>query len=79
MLTDPVALIDQTIHNLEDLAELFADEFDERIHATVSEDGRICREAYARIRALVPKLKAARITQMSPAHFGQRPFCLDCD
>jgi hypothetical protein len=79
MLTDPVALIDQTINNLENLAELFADEFDERIHATVTDDGRVCREAYARIKALVPKLRAARVTQMSPAQFGQRPFCLDCD
>ena len=79
MLTDPVALIDQTLHNLEDLAELFADEFDERIHATVSEDGRVCREAYARIKALVPKLRAARATQLSPAQFGQRPLCIDCE
>jgi hypothetical protein len=79
MLTDPVTLIDQTINNLEDLAELFADEFDERIHATVTEDGRICREAYARIRALVPKLRAARLTQMAPAQFGQRPHCSDCE
>ena len=79
MLTDPVTLIDQTIANLEDLAELFADEFDERIHTTVTEDGRICKDAYTRIRALVPKLKAARITQLSPAQFGQRPLCIDCD
>jgi len=79
VLTDPVALIDQTINNLEDLAELFADEFDERIHATITDDGRVCREAYARIRALVPKLRAARITQMSPGQIGQRPQCVDCD
>ena len=79
MFIDPVALIDQTTRNLEDIAELLADEFDERFHPALTPDSHICRDAHATIRSLIPKLRAARAVQLAPAQVGMRPQCIDCD
>jgi len=78
MFIDPLAHIDQTIRNLEEIAELFSDEFDERIHSVLTLDGRIYRDAHAAIHHLLPKLRAARAVHVSP-QLGQRPQCINCD
>jgi len=79
MFTDPVTLIDQTTRNLEDIAELLHDEFDERYHQTLTRDGEVCRDAYGAIKKLLPKLRAARSVQAGPTLPGMRPQCINCD
>ena len=79
MLTDPLTLFDRTISNLHLIAELLADEFDERIHSNRTEHGRLCEETHNQILMLMPKLKAARMAQLPPEMRGQRPTCPDCD
>jgi hypothetical protein len=78
MFTDPLTLIDQTIDNLETLTALFEDESDERTRRapdyTVSVQR--CRDAQRAIAMLLPKLRAARLTQLPQAH-GQ--ICFHCD
>lgn len=83
MFTDPVVLIDQTIDNLEALAALFEDETDMRTRSfrevgsselTLREQR--CREAVRAIAFLLPKLRAARATQVPRM---QSRICLNCD
>jgi hypothetical protein len=79
MLIDPVSLFDEAIGKLHDIRELLADEFDERIHGTaLTPDGKLCKETYLAITVLLPKLRAARATQVNPED-RQRPLCLNCD
>jgi hypothetical protein len=79
MFTDPVTLFDQTIANLQGVAELLADEFDPRIHKTMTDDARTCRYAHAVIETLIPQLRAARATQISPDLNARHPHCVNCD
>lgn len=78
MFTDPVVLIDQTIDNLETLTALFQDETDTRTNASSDLTARAqrCREAMRAIAFLLPKLRAARVTQI-PARSPR--FCINCD
>lgn len=87
MFIDPVTLIDQTVDNLKLLAELFADELDERIRDTPrgSTEARKCQEALGAINILLPaldvataKLQAARSTQSPQGQAPQR-ICTNCD
>jgi len=79
MFTDAITLIDQTIENLETLAAVFADEFDERMHnpALPPSAAHISRNAYLKIGALLPALRAARATQES--HLTGTAACVNCD
>ena len=79
MFTDPVVLIDQTIDNLETLAALFEDETDTRTNASsdMTLRSQRCRDAMRAIAFLLPKLRAARMTQLP---LRQLPHhCLNCD
>jgi hypothetical protein len=80
---EPVSLIDETVENLQLLAELFGDEIDSMTHGAAQTPSiHRCREARAAIVALLPKLQAARETQRAPLVLGanqSRPYCLDCD
>jgi hypothetical protein len=78
MFTDPVALIDQTIDNLEILSVLFEDETDERTHvkADLTPAARRCLDAQQVIVLLLPKLRAARAAQT--ARYSP-PICINCD
>jgi hypothetical protein len=78
MFTDPCRLIDETLDHLETLSVLFADEVDERVrHAGSNEPtAQLCREAQSSIAALIPKLKAAKVTQQPHRH---SPLCIHCD
>lgn len=78
MLTDPCTLIDETLDHLETLSVLFADEVDERIRraGTTEPTTRLCLEVQSGIEALIPKLKAAKVTQQSLHHPG---VCLNCE
>lgn len=78
MFTDPVALIDQTIDNLETLSVLFEDEVDERTHrpADLTLEAKRCLDAQRAIVLLLPKLRAARAAQTA----GYAPrICINCD
>ena len=82
MFTDPLALIDQTIDNLETLSVLFEDEVDERTHraSDLSLDALRCRDAQRAIVLLLPKLRAARASQVSLQFSHRGPqLCLNCD
>lgn len=78
MFTDPCRLIDETVDQLETLSVLFADEGDERIrHAGDTEPtARLCRDVQLGIDALIPKLKAAKVTQQS---LHASSVCMHCD
>jgi hypothetical protein len=78
MFTDPMILIDETLQRLDLLSALFDDEVDERIrHAGEQEPSvRLCREVNAKINELIPKLRAAKVTQQ-PTY--QTRVCLHCD
>ncbi|HEY6643134.1 hypothetical protein [Povalibacter sp.] len=78
MLTDPVTLIDQTIDNLETLSVLFEDEVDERTTrlTDLNPSRQRCRDAQRAIAMLLPKLRAARASQIPQA---QQRLCLHCD
>lgn len=78
MFTDPVALIDQTIDNLETLSALFEDEVDERTHrlSDLTPNRQRCRDAQRAIAMLLPKLRAARASQIPQS---QQRLCLHCD
>lgn len=81
MFVDPLSLIDETIDHLEMLAELFADESDNRVRPPggVTMAMRISRDAQLAIDALLPKLRAARANQEPRYSPRQLPFCLNCD
>jgi hypothetical protein len=81
MFIEPIAFIDETIDHLETLSELFADEIDTRIHRpeALTVETRICRDAQLAIHSLLPKLRAARLTQQRQALRQQMPICLNCD
>ena len=78
MFTDTVTLIDQTIENLQMLADAFADDVDlcTRHPARLITEARACKEAVAAIDSLIPKLHAARATQEPDRNFA---LCLGCD
>lgn len=78
MFTDPLLLIDQTIDNLEMLSVLFEDETDERTHrpSELTLEALRYRDAQRAIALLLPKLRAARASQVSPA--GPR-VCVNCE
>lgn len=78
MFTDPVALIDQTIDNLETLSVLFEDETDERTHvkAELTLEAKRCLDAQQAIVLLLPKLRAARAAQTVQ---NSPQVCIDCD
>jgi len=81
MFTDAVALLDQTIENLETLAAVFADEIDERMHS-ISPSPRtayLYRSAHVKIGELLPALRAARITQQAQTAVLYRGQCVNCD
>lgn len=80
MFIDPVTLIDQTIENLELLAQLFADELDERTHnpMQVTPEAHRCREALGATRLAITKLQAARSVQAAPPVQALR-VCVNCD
>jgi len=71
-------LIDETLQRLDLLSALFDDEVDERIrHAGEQEPSvRLCREVNVKINELIPKLRAAKVTQQ-PTY--QTRVCLHCD
>jgi hypothetical protein len=81
MFKDPVALIDETITNLETLKDVFQDEFDSLTHSVdrVNVNGAICRHAHGKISALIPVLRAARQTQLMGGFGHHRAPCLHCD
>lgn len=81
MFTDPAALIDQTIDNLESLDALFIDEVDEHIRnpARLTLEARLCLDAHVAISALLPRLKAARSIQEAPRPSREPPACINCD
>ncbi|HET9446807.1 MAG TPA: hypothetical protein VFO35_11135 [Steroidobacteraceae bacterium] len=73
-------LIDMTVKQLEMLEELLHDDacsFAERRDAAVR-DAHRCREATEAIRALIPKLVAARVTQQ-PRGQLRLPGCANDD
>jgi hypothetical protein len=74
-----VTLFDQTISNLQTVAELLVEEFDPCLHPTMTDDVRTGRYAHAVIQTLILQLRAARATQLSPEINGQRPGCINCD
>ena len=78
MFTDPVTLIDQTIDNLQTLTALFEDEVDARTHraADLTLNSQRCKEAQRAIALLLPKLRAARASQIPQS---QQRLCLHCD
>lgn len=78
MFTDPVVLIDQTIDNLEALSALFEDETDVRTNRSSELTARAqrCRDAQRAIAFLLPKLRAARVTQLASP---QARVCLSCE
>ena len=78
MFTDTVTLIDQTIENLQMLADAFAEDVDlcTRHPARLTTEARACREAAVAIDSLIPKLHAARATQEPERNYA---LCLDCD
>jgi len=78
MFTDPLLLIDQTIDNLETLSVLFEDEVDERTHrpSELTLEAIRCRDAQRVIALLLPKLRAARASQVS--YPGPR-VCVNCE
>ncbi len=78
MFTDPVVLIDQTLDNLEALSALFEDETDVRTNRSseLTLRAQRCRDAQRAIAFLLPKLRAARLTQIASA---QSQACLTCD
>lgn len=78
MFIDPLTLIDQTLENLEALTALFADEADARTMRSSELTARAqrCREAQRAIAFLLPKLRAARLTQL-PTPSSR--ICLNCD
>ncbi len=78
MFTDPVTLIDQTIENLETLSVLFEDETDERTNrlTDLAPSRQRCRDAQRAIAMLLPKLRAARASQVPQA---QQRMCFHCD
>ena len=83
MFRDAVTLIDETVDNLNLLAELFADEIGELKRGGVqTPELHRYREAHSCIAALLPRLQAARAlqqpTHLNYAHGGQ-PHCLNCD
>lgn len=79
MFTDPVTLIDQTLGYLNAVSELMKEEFDPRIHTELDQNGIICRSAYMRIHELIPKLQAARATQIPAGNSTARPICIGCE
>ncbi|MGH8178472.1 MAG: hypothetical protein ACREV5_19625 [Steroidobacter sp.] len=81
MFTDPSALVDETLQNLETLAVYLADEVDERTHdpARLTSDARLCKEALLTLRVLIPKLQKARATQMFHGSPNQLTSCANCD
>lgn len=78
MFIDPLTLIDQTIENLEALTALFEDETDARTvrSSELTLRTQRCREAQRAIAFLLPRLRAARITQVPQP---QSRICLNCD
>ncbi|MFL6550058.1 MAG: hypothetical protein ACJ8OJ_15300 [Povalibacter sp.] len=78
MFTDPIVLIDQTLDNLEALSALFEDENDARTvrSSELTARAQRCRDAQRAIAFLLPKLRAARLTQMTNP---QSRSCLTCD
>jgi hypothetical protein len=78
MFTDPLTLIDQTIENLETLTALFEDESDARTQRPSELTARVqrCRDAQRAIAFLLPKLRAARATQMPQV---RSRICINCD
>ena len=81
MFTDPVVLIDQTIDNLESLDALFIDEVDERIRnpARLTPEAKVCLDAHVAISALLPRLRAARVTQQQQLSQSSGFVCINCD
>lgn len=79
MFIDPLHLIDQTIDNLELLCEVFKDEVDERIHSAtgLTPEARLCKEAALMMQVLLPKLRAARATQIRHRELARG--CVNCD
>ena len=78
MFTDPLVLMDQTLENLETLSAFLEDESDARTlrSAELTARAQRCRDAQRAIAFLIPKLRAARLTQM--AH-PQMRSCLTCE
>jgi hypothetical protein len=78
MFTDPVTLIDQTIENLQTLSVLFEDEVDERTNriTDLTPSRQRCRDAQRAIALLLPKLRAARASQVPQS---QQRMCFNCD
>ena len=66
MFIDPLQLIDQTIDHLQTLAAHFEDETNEGMPnpGTLSPDARRCKEALMTINVLIPKLRAAKMSQL---------------
>ncbi len=80
MLRDPLTLIDQSIENLRTLVELFADEAGERLPAApMTPEARLCKEAALTIRVLLPKLQAARQTQVTASLPRAYRQCVHCE
>ena len=79
MFIEPLQLIDETIEHLETLDTLFADEIEGRTltPAQLTLETRLCLDAKVAISALLPRLRAARATQLSSHAPNQ--LCLNCD
>jgi hypothetical protein len=81
MFIDPLQLIDQTIDQLQTLAAHFEDETSERMPNArpLSPDARRSKEALMTINVLIPKLRAARMTQVQHLDTRQYRMCLHCE
>lgn len=77
MFTDTLTLLDRTIDDLDTLSNVFSDELDE--HRGVHEpNARSCEEAIAAIQLVLPRLRAARVTQALQGFRGPS-HCVNCD
>ena len=78
MFVTPLTLIDRTIEHLESLAELLADEVDERFRSELKPEDKLCKEALLTISVLLPKLKAVHCTPVAITA-DYRSACPSCD
>jgi hypothetical protein len=74
------ALIDRSIAQLESLAAFLTDEVQQpwTTNLLPLSERRLCKEALLTISVLLPKLRAVRQAQVSPAD-RQSPRCPSCD
>ncbi len=81
MFDEPALLMERTIHNLEVLADLLAEEVAERQTSSFTASPQVvaCMEARRAIETMVPKLKAASDTWRVQIGMPPRLGCINCD